>query len=149
MEKLTLSDFADKMSEIMPVISKEFVRKQTSGLYKEITLPQVFIMDFLNRQGPSKMTDIAKFMEVSTAAITGIVDRLVKSGYVLRVFDADDRRIIKIKITPKGLSLIKKCNQDRHKMIIDIFGRISETDRQDYLRILTQIKDILTKPEGK
>jgi DNA-binding MarR family transcriptional regulator len=77
--------------------------------------------------------------------MTGIVDRLVKYGYVLRIFDPQDRRIIKIKLATKGTELVKKINQQRRQMIIKIFGQLSERDRQDYLRILLQIKDILIK----
>ena len=91
------------------------------------------------------MTDLARFMGVSTAAMTGIVDRLVRDGYAVRTFYPHDRRIIKVKLTTRGGELLRKVNQQRRQMLIKIFGRISETDRREYLRILMQIKDILTK----
>lgn len=140
-----LLEFADKMSQMMPIIIKEFAKRQANELYKgKITFPQFVILEFLSSHADSKMTDIAHFMGVSTAAATGIVERLVKYEYVLRGFDPKDRRIIKIKLTARGTELVKKINQQEREMIIKIFGKISETDRQDYLRILTQIKDILT-----
>jgi DNA-binding MarR family transcriptional regulator len=83
-------------------------------------------------------------MRVSTAAATGIVERLVKSGYAVRSFDQNDRRVVNIEITPKGLGLIKKITLERRKMVLDVFDKISEQDRQDYLRILMRIKDILS-----
>ena len=142
----SLLEFADKMNQVMPVIIKEFAKRQANELYKgKITFPQFLISEFLSSHTDSKMTDIAHFMGVSTAAATGIVERLVKYGYVLREFDPKDRRIIKIKLTAKGAELVKKINQQRREMIIKIFGKISEMDRQDYLRILTQIKNILTQ----
>jgi len=138
MASLSLVDFADKMNEIMPFLLKEFARKQTSEVYKgKITLPQILI----------KMSDIAHFMKVSTAAATGIIDRLVKAGYLIRIFNANDRRIINIKITSKGIELIQKINQERRKFILNVFSKISEADRKDYLRILMQIRDILNKQE--
>ena len=142
----SLLQFADKMNEVMPGIIQGFARRQADELYKgKITLPQFLILDFLSQQGESKMTDMAHFMHVSTAAMTGIVDRLVGYGYVVRVYDPEDRRIIKIKLTPGGNELVRKINEQRRRMVIKIFGSISETDRQDYLRILMQIKEILTK----
>ncbi len=146
MLEVSLLEFADKIGEIMPVIIKGFARRQTNALYKgKITLPLFLILEFLNREGQSKMTDLAHAMAVSTAAVTGIVDRLVKYGYVVRIFDLHDRRIVKITLTSKGLSLVKKVSQQRRQMIISIFGKISETDRLDYLRILMQIKEILNQ----
>ncbi len=146
MMKGTLLAFADKMNEIMPVIMQGFARRQVNELYKgKITLPQFLILDFLSRQGESKMTDMARFMQVTTAAMTGIVDRLVRDSYCIRVYDPRDRRIVKIKLTAKGNALVKKINTQKQQMVIKIFGNISEGDRRDYLRILMQIKEILTK----
>jgi DNA-binding MarR family transcriptional regulator len=144
MSKLTLLEFADKMNEVMPVMLREFARRQANELYKgKITLPQLLILDFLHLHGESKMTPLAQFMNVSTAAMTGIVERLVRDGYVTRVFDFTDRRIIKVKLTSRGVDLVKKINGQRRDMVIKIFGRISEKDRQEYLRILVQIRDIV------
>jgi DNA-binding MarR family transcriptional regulator len=134
------------MNEVMPGIIQGFARRQTDELYKgKITLPQFLILDFLSQQGESKMTALAHFMHVTTAAMTGIVDRLVGYGYVVRVYEPEDRRIIKIKLTPRGNELVRKINAQRRRMVIKIFGSISEADRQDYLRILMQIHNILIK----
>ena len=142
----SLLEFANKINEVMPVIIREFARRQANELYKgKITLPQFLVLDFLNRQGESQMTHLANFMHVTTAAMTGIVERLVRDGYAVRVYDIKDRRIIKVQLTSKGNELVKRINQQRQRMIIKIFGNISEADRKDYLRILMQIKDILAK----
>jgi len=146
MSRLSLLEFTDKMNEIMPIVIREFARRQINELYKgKITLPQFLILELLQREDESKMKDLAGFMKVSTAAMTGIVERLVKYGYVLRTYDAQDRRIIRIKITSKGTDLVKKINQQRRRMIINIFGKISEGERQDYLKILMRVRDILTQ----
>ena len=147
MSSISLNEFTDRIHEIMPVIIREFTKRQRDELYTgKITLPQFFILNFLNRQGESRMTDLAHFMDVTTAAMTGIVDRLVKYGYLRRIFDPRDRRIIKIRLTAKGLRLVKKVCQHRRNMIMKIFSRISEEERAAYLKILMHIHDVLTKP---
>ena len=143
---ISLSEFADKLNQIMPVIMKEIIRRDSNELYKgKITLPQLLTLGFLNEKGESRMTDLARFMKVSTAAMTGVAERLVRDAYVLRVYNPQDRRIIKIKLKPKGAELVKKINQQKRQMAINIFGKISESEREEYLRILTRIQDILTK----
>lgn len=149
MDNMPLSEFADKMSEFMPVIMKEFGKRVTEIYKGKITFPQVLIMDFLNKNGKSKMTDIAQFMGVTTAAMTGIVGRLVKSGYVARLHDPEDRRIIKIKPTAKGSDLVKKVNTQRKQMIINMFGKITEKDRDTYMKIVMQIHNTLNEEHGK
>lgn len=142
---MSIQEFADKMNDVVPVMIKEFSKRHVSEVYKgKITLPQFLILGFLYKNPDSRMSDLAHFMSVSTAAMTGMVDRLVKYGYVIRESEPHDRRVIKIKLTSKGSELVKKINQKRREMIIDVFGRVSETDRRDYLRVLMKIKDILT-----
>jgi len=148
MSQISLSEFADKMSEVIPLISKDFLRQQSSEFYKvKVTLPQIIILNFLHTQGETKMSDMARTMEVTTAAMTGIVDRLVRESYVTRVYDPSDRRIIKTRLTSKGKILVERINQQRQQMIIKIFGKISAVERQDYLRILMHIRDILVREE--
>ena len=133
----------------MPLIMKEFARSQMKGLYKDkVTLPQFLILEFLHKDGQTKMSFLASFMNVTTAAMTGIADRLVRDGYVKRVYDPNDRRIIEIELTSRGSGLVKKIHEERRKMIMRIFGKIAQRDRRDYLRILMQIKEILSK-EGE
>ncbi len=146
MPHIPLSEFADKLNEIAPAIMRDFAKRQISELYKgKITLPQLLVLDFLDAKGSAKMKDLATFMNVTTAAVTGIVDRLVRDNYLARSYEPKDRRIIRVNLTSKGNELFKKINQQRRQMVIEIFGKISESDRRDYLRILMQIKEILAK----
>ncbi len=147
---ISITDFAIKLERIMPEIMKGFIHRLHSDVFQgKVTLPQVLILDLLNRCGASKMTDLAKEMKVSTAASTGIVQRLVLLGYVQREFDQSDRRIIKIKLSAKGAQLLKKLTTQRRQFITKVFEQISEHDRSEYLRILTQVREVLSKDESK
>ena len=140
----TLSQFADKVTELIPVIMKEYVKHQVDEFDKlKITMPQFFVLDLVGRQGEGKMSDLAKFINVTTAAMTGIVERLVKNGYVLRVYDPDDRRIIKIKLTPRGAKVLKDMIQKRKDITIKMFGSITQEEREEYLKILTHVHEHL------
>ena len=140
MAHCTLSHFSDRVIEIMPVITREFSKRQISEFYKtRITLPQFVVLDALHRHGESKMTDLARYLDVTTAAVTGIVDRLVRDGHVLRMRDPDDRRVIKVKLTAKGSSSARNITEDRKKTIIKLFGMITQKERDAYLGILEHI----------
>lgn len=150
MSQVSLSEFADKLNEIMRVIMRSSLSSQSSQFYKmKITMPQFFVMSFLDKNKESKMTDMANFLKVTTAAMTGIIDRLARDGYVVRSADPSDRRVIRIKLTSKGSKIVKDITDKRKQMTIKMFGTISDKERQDYLNILTKIKDnILNKNAG-
>lgn len=146
MSEDSLAEFADKLTRVIPMVAREFLRDEARELYQgHVTPPQVLLMDYLFSNGGSKMKDLASFMMVSTAAATGIVDRLVKAGYARRLFEPDDRRIIKISLTTRGSELLHKLKEQRRRMIMRVFSKVSQHDRADYLRIITQIRDAFIK----
>ncbi|KPK97446.1 MAG: hypothetical protein AMJ95_08985 [Omnitrophica WOR_2 bacterium SM23_72] len=145
-----LSEFVDKINEILPLFQREFARQLTKEFFKSrITLPQFLILMILDKEGESKMSGLAHIMNVTTAAMTGSVSRLVASGFVLRLDDPRDRRIIRIKLTSRGAQLVNKLKQQRKEMITNLFKDISGEDRANYLRILTRIKDKLSARDKK
>lgn len=145
----TLSQFADKVMELIPVIMREYVKHQVDEFDKlKITMPQFFVLELVNRQGEAKMSDLAKFVNVTTAAMTGIVERLFKNGYVLRVAEPEDRRIIKIRLTPKGAKVVRDMTQKRKDITINMFGAITQEEREEYLKILTRVHEHLKDGKG-
>ena len=148
MSNLSLSEFSDQVVEIMPVISREFYKRNTAEFYKmKITRPQFIVLEILHREGQSRMTDLARLINVSTAAMTGIVDRLVRDSYVARASDPDDRRIIKVGLTAKGSRAVKNIIDQRKQIFSRIFGVLSQEDREGYLKILVSVRDRL-KEQG-
>ncbi|MDD5428748.1 MAG: MarR family transcriptional regulator [Candidatus Omnitrophica bacterium] len=144
MRNLSLSEFAERISEIMPVISRRFYKKVTGEFFRmKVTMSQFVILEILSRDGESRMTDLARGIGVSTAAITGMADRLVRDGYAVRVSDPGDRRIIKVDLTSKGSKLVKKMRDHRKQIVSKIFGVLSEAEREKYLELLLTIRDRL------
>ncbi|MBL7070461.1 MAG: winged helix DNA-binding protein [Candidatus Omnitrophica bacterium] len=146
MDKSRIFEFADELNQMIPVIHKEMIRRQIDEIHKDkITFQQLLILEFIERAGQLKMSEIAGFMDVSTAAVTGIVERLVREKYVERVYDKRDRRVIRIRITPKGSQIVTRVSEQRRSMVIRLFHKVSDVDRASYLRIIKQIRDTLLK----
>ncbi|MBU0710027.1 MAG: MarR family transcriptional regulator [Candidatus Omnitrophica bacterium] len=149
MGRLTILEFANELNEILPTIIKGFSNRQVNELYKgKITLPQFLVLQLLHKEGELKMSRLAQFVNVTTSAMTGLVERMVRDKYVVRVNDPKDRRVIRVKLTVKGSGLVKKINEQRRQMIVKTFGQVSENEREAYLKVLVRVKDILSREEG-
>ena len=87
---------------------------------ENLTPSQLDILVCLGRTGGLTLGEIGNRLLVSGGNITGVVDRLERSGYVYRDRDKDDRRVVSAKLTPKGAEL--------HKEILPVFKRkLNET----------------------
>lgn len=148
MAQMSISDFGDKVSELMPVIAREFVKLQAAEFVKtKITFPQFVVLEMLENRGELKMTDLAHALGVTTAAMTGIVDRLVRDGYIARAHDTEDRRIVNVKLTAKGSKMVREMMDNRKKITIKMFSGLTPEEREQYLNILTRVHDQLAKGE--
>ncbi len=92
-----------------------------------LSYPQFFLLTYLSSEEYMTMTDIAKKMGHSTAAATGLVDRIEKLGYVERVHTSEDRRKIMVRITPKGVEFVSHM---RKEIATDLAGILSSMDEE-------------------
>jgi DNA-binding MarR family transcriptional regulator len=84
----------------------------------EVTPIQVMLLFFLQKNDGSSLTQISQGLMLENPTITGLIDRLEKSGYVKRSDHPNDRRVYLVHITEKGnkvankaLPIIKKLNE--------------------------------------
>lgn len=87
--------------ELIPMLPKEWLRL-------DMTMPQLKVVLLLFVSGPSRMSVIASALGVSLATATGVVDRLLERGIVLREGDPEDRRVVRCRLTDKGEKLIRE-----------------------------------------
>src|SRR5581483_10377816 len=59
-------------------------------------------MDILDRLGTISAGRLAEESKLTTGAVTAVIDRLEKAGYVRRVRDESDRRRVLVELTPEA-----------------------------------------------
>ncbi len=60
------------------------------------------ILEYLNEHGDCSQKELADFLGVSPASIATSLKRMSKAGLIERTADENDRRINRIRLTPKG-----------------------------------------------
>ncbi len=142
--KKNMSDFSYEVLNLMPHLLRGMVRKHKDDLTEGLlTLPQFLALDLIDREEGMKMKDIAQQLNISLPAATGMMDRLYHYGMIKREADTNDRRIVKIVLTDKGRKTLNNTRDARRKAIEDVFGKLSQKEREEYLNILRKIKKIL------
>jgi DNA-binding MarR family transcriptional regulator len=117
---------ADRLADFVLFTQRSCILNLSPELNKgNVSFPQFFLLTYLSSEEYLTMSDIAKKMGHSTAAATGLVDRLEKLAYVERVHAAEDRRKIMVRITSKGIDLVSKM---RSEIATDLAGILADLD---------------------
>ena len=103
---------------------------------ESLTLPQLDILVCLGRAEGLTLGEIGERLMVTGGNITGVMDRLEKSGYVYRDRDKDDRRVIRAMLTPKGILLHKDILPIFQKKWKEIVGILSPEEQRLLNRLL-------------
>ncbi len=87
---------------------------------------------------PSSPGELAKIFEVSTAAATGIVDRLEQRGHVERQPHPTDRRRTDVHLTASGRQELDEQLQPSVDALIELDARLSPQEREVIDRFLRE-----------
>ena len=126
-EQDTVRKDASKLADFIMFTQRSFLLNLSKELHRgNISFAQFFLLGYLANEDFLTMTDIANKMGHSTAAATGLVDRLEKLGYVQRLHASDDRRKVMVQITRKGLDLVGRMREDIVEGLVDVMSDLGD-----------------------
>ncbi|MGW8185550.1 MAG: MarR family winged helix-turn-helix transcriptional regulator [Candidatus Moraniibacteriota bacterium] len=125
------------ISDLIALIRKEtrtatlFV--QTVAESSGIHITDTKCLDFLTTAQSATAGDLAKVTGLTTGAITAVIDRMEKAGFIKRVADSNDRRKIIIKLLIKH----PKHLQIAHNLFANQMPKILSEYTSDEIAIIT------------
>ncbi len=106
-----------------------------------LSMPQFSILMQLHHKGACGVSDISERFDISNAAASQLVDKLVQGGYVKRDEDPSDRRSKLLNLTAKGTGLIQQGVEQRHRWMDELLKNLSTEEKtkvSEALEILTE-----------
>ena len=102
----------------------------------KITLVQAGILFLLKEKNGQAMSQLSRRLILDNSTITGLVDRLEKSSFVLRKANPKDRRIFLIYITPQGVKEVNKAKTVINRVNEEIKADFSVKEIESFKKIL-------------
>lgn len=75
---------------------------------KQVTSAQLFALKMLSRDDVDTASTVAGKMHLSASTVVGILDRLEEKDLITRSRDREDRRVVRVTLTPRGRDLIRE-----------------------------------------
>jgi DNA-binding MarR family transcriptional regulator len=102
----------------------------------EVTPIQVMLLFFLQQNDGLSLTQISQGLMLENPTVTGLIDRLEKSGYVRRSDHPSDRRVYLVHLTEKGNKVAKKAFPMVKKLNEQIKEGYSKSEIEDFKKVL-------------
>ncbi|MBR2145764.1 MAG: MarR family transcriptional regulator [Akkermansia sp.] len=93
----------------------------------KVSFPQFFLLAYLAEEECLSMSHIAKMMGHSTAAATGMIDKLQELGHLKRYTASADRRKIMVRITEQGRALVAQMRENIATDLAQMMAREDST----------------------
>jgi DNA-binding MarR family transcriptional regulator len=140
-----LDKIADELVSLFPLFFKNLMKSSRGNKDLELSRVHMDIMFILNEFKQLTMSDIAKRLFISKPYNTLLVDRLIDLGMVGRFPDDEDRRIINIRLTEKGIRYLKEYKESNKKNIKTKLSILNADELEQLLSSLQNIKEIISK----
>lgn len=136
MEKLVW-EFFDKCKPL-------FFPEQWNKTFLDFSKNDLFVLLFLYRNLDVTMTEIASYLGVPLNTVTGVVNRLEKKELLVRERQKDDRRVVIVRITETGNSLLKNELAKLEYYYNLVITKLSKEEVDSIINVITKLFEIIT-----
>ena len=113
----------------------------------DLTPAQIHILLWLGNDGPMTMGELARAVAVTEKTITGVVDRLERDLLVQRERDPADRRVVHVRLAPRGATLYRRMDQGITSKLAKLLGLLEVQDREHLVRMVKTLTAKLAAEE--
>ena len=124
---------------------QNYLRSELSSAGVKVTAVQAGILFLLKQKDGRTMTELSQVISTDNSAMTGLVDRLEKSGLIVRKAAPNDRRAYLIHVTPEGLEEVEKAKA----IIRRVNGQIKEGFSEEEINAFKKVLGSIFEKFGK
>ena len=107
--------------------------------FSDITNNDMHVIDAIGIDRPKNMSSIARELSVTVGTLTISVNSLVKKGYVVRNRSSEDRRVVFISLSEKGVKAYYHHKKFHEQMMDSVVKELTEEELEALVKALTKL----------
>lgn len=117
--------------------------RQKNQFAEEINISrqQFDVLCIIYEKGQITMGELCKEISSACSTATDLADKLERAGYVERLREKRDRRVVRLNILPKGEKIIKEIIERRAARLEKIMGTFEEEELMKTISLLETLTD--------
>lgn len=136
-----IEEFESILISTIRTIMSEITQHQDLG----ITGSQFHLLNKIEKEKVTNVKHLAKILNVKPSAITVMLERLVKHGFVSRVQDEKDRRSVAVTLTEDGFRVLQQAKENSREILKKYAALLDEHELKVLNSILQKFVDYQSK----
>jgi DNA-binding MarR family transcriptional regulator len=104
-----------------------------------LSMPQFGLLRRLYHGGECEVHDVGKHFDVSSAAASQLVDRLVQAGLVERTENPDDRRARRVALSARGRVVMEQGIEESYRWVDELIAGVGSSGRAVVRQALAEL----------
>lgn len=143
-----MKDAKHTLNELLVYLFNHILYLEEKNLKEKgirLSMTEVHTLENIEKSTTKTMTDIAKLQMVTQGTLTVAVNRLVKKGFVWRQRDKEDKRVIRLELTPVAHEVLKVHDRFHESMIDSLILEMHVDDDANLMIALERIMEYFKK----
>jgi DNA-binding MarR family transcriptional regulator len=115
----------------------------------DLTSSQVKVLISFFGKDHYTMTELSRAHGVSVSTMTSMADRLLLGGLIERQRDSEDRRVVRVRLSPEGKKMVDYLMKVRRQELEKFLIELSDEEIYQFVRSIENVADILSKAKEK
>ncbi len=111
----------------------------------EITTKQGVLLELVHKHESLNISEIAEAMEITSSAVSQIVSKLEKEGYIKREINPSNRREIFVEMDEKGIEHFKRCEEVERSIINRFYSKLDWDEIVVLRKLSLKFKKVIEK----
>ena len=128
-------DYQALANELLTIYAG-LMHDQASRRVSQMIRGEHFVLNYLfMNSGQAQPKELSMAMDVSTARIAVLLNRLEEKGFVLRTADPEDNRRVIVTLLEPGRQEVERTRTEVRGCMAEMLERLGPEDAEAYLRI--------------
>lgn len=135
----------DTINDILVNLFNEILKLEEEAIitdeFKDITNNDMHIIEAIGLTGENTMSVVARKMGITAGSLTTAVNGLVNKKYVTRLRSEQDRRVVFLKLTEKGIRAYDHHREYHRQMTDAVISRLDDEEIPVLLKTLNGLSE--------
>ncbi len=138
----------DDLLQIIPLIKKKYLKiEHAETVSRGVSHRSMTIMSMLEHEELLPVSEIGRRLLISKPQMTHLIDKLTQEGIVERLPDSSDRRVINIRLTPRGKVKLAKDKDIIRVSIRKKLSCLADNELEELYVSMGKVRDISSRLE--